>query len=163
MADDTAEIPIWGYELKDYINIGSAETPSWQEITHLLTWEYSNDTNTYEPEYIDPKNNPTYVRSKSAAVEYEKDLYKNNALDAFLVKNRNSMNIAVELVRVYPWELDAEKPTAEKAAFSLTPNALSKSTAGEPVKLTGTITMLDADWTEGTWDASTKAFTAKVG
>lgn len=163
MADDTAEVPVWGYEIKDYINIGSAETANWQEITHLISWEYSNDADKYEPEYLEMKKSPTFVRAKSASVEYEKDLYKNNALDEFLTKNRNGMNIAVELVRVYPWMLDTEKPVADKAAFLLTPNALGKGSAGEPGKLTGTLEMSDADWTEGTWDAGTKAFTAKVG
>ena len=117
MADDTAEVPVWGYEIKDYINIGSAETANWQEITHLISWEYSNDTDKYEPEYLEMKKSPTFVRAKSASVEYEKDLYKNNALDEFLTKNRNGMNIADEHERVYPCMLDTEKPVAEKAAF----------------------------------------------
>ena len=54
MADTTtAEVPIWGDELQDWMNIGDSTTPNWVNVTNLLSWEFSDDANTYEPEYID--------------------------------------------------------------------------------------------------------------
>ncbi len=161
MADSTAQIPVWGDELKDFINIGTSDSPNWLELTNLLSWEFDSDSDAYEPEYIDTKNRPSYTKSKSATIEYEKDLYTNNELDAFLVKNRNNLNLAVEVIRANTWLTGTSgNPVADKAAFSLTPNALDKNSAGEPVKLTGTLSMTDQAWTEGTFDIATKTFTS---
>ena len=50
MADDTTEIPVWGDELKYLINTAGTESPSWQDITHLLSWEDEGDEQAYHPQ-----------------------------------------------------------------------------------------------------------------
>lgn len=152
---DTTEIPVWGDELEDWMNIGTSAAPEWCNVTNLLSWEFDDDQDTYEPEYIDTTKRPVYVRSKSASIEYEKDLYRNNKLDAFLVKNEDNTNIAVQVCRIRTWETGTN---AKMANFLLTPSQLDKNTAGEPVKLKGTLSMNDPAWTAGTFD-STKGFT----
>lgn len=156
MAD--AEIPIWGDELQDWLNIGTSSAPNWQNVSNLLSWEFDDDADTYEPEYIDTKKRPVYTISKSASIEYEKDLYKNNELDAFLVEHEDDTNISVQVCRVRTWESGAVN--AKMANFLLTPSQLDKNSAGEPVKLTGTLSMDSTEWTKGKWDGS--KFTASA-
>ncbi len=151
---DETSLPIWGHELQDWINIGSAETPSWQNVTNLLSWEFDDDAETYDPSYIDTKKKPSFTISKSASIEYEKDLYSNNALDAFLIEHEDDSNVAVEVCRVYTWLGESNAHTAKKAAFLLTPSALDKNSSGEPIKLKGKLTMNDENWTKGTWSGT---------
>lgn len=155
------EEPIWGDELKDYIDTGAESTEQWVEVTNLLSWEFSDDDVTYEPSYIDVKVSPTYVVAKKASIEYEKDAYRGNALDSWLMAHEDEANIATKVCRVRTWE-DASGggKAAKMAAFLLTPQQLDKNSAGEPVKLKGTLSMKDQAWTAGSFDAATKKFTA---
>ena len=159
------EEPIWGDELKDYIDTGTGSTEQWTEVTNLLSWEFSDDDVTYEPNYIDVKVSPTYVVAKKASIEYEKDAYRNNALDAWLMQHEDDTNIPTKVCRVRTWEnaTGGTGKAAKMAAFLLTPQQLDKNSAGEPVKLKGTLSMKDQAWTAGSFNTSTKAFTAQSG
>lgn len=156
----TTEEPIWGDELKDYLNIGESDAESWVEVTNLLSWEFGDDQVTYEPSYIDVKTSPKYVLANKASIEYEKDAYKSNALDTWLMQHEDETNIPVEVCRVRTWEGEPTAHGAKKAQFLLTPNQLDKNSAGEPVKLKGSLSMKDAAWTPGKFAVETKKFTA---
>jgi hypothetical protein len=148
MADNTeTEVPIWGEELEDYLNIGTADAPDWIEVTNLIKWDFDNDEVTYEPEYINTSQKKKFVKDSSASIDYEKDAYKNNKLDAFIMAHEDDKNIPVEVCRVRTWENNA----AKAAKFLLSPKQLDKSTFGEPIKLKGTLSMDDKKWTKGTW------------
>lgn len=157
----TTEVPIWGYELKDYINIGTAAVPVWYEVTNLLSWEMDDDAETYEPDYIDTKVKKKYTVGKSASISYEKDAYKNNAFDAWLMEHEDDSNIPVEVMRVRAWQTETDgKMWAKKASYDITPSQLDKNSSGEPLKLKGDLSMTDEEWTKGTWDGT--AFTEKT-
>lgn len=158
MAD--TEIPIWGWQLQDYINTSSsAASPSYLNVTSLLSWEFADDQKTYEPDYLDTQKKSKYITGSSASIDYEKDAYSNNALDTFLMAHEDDSNIPVEVVRVREWEtVEGGGYKAKKAAFLLTPNQLDKNSSGEPIKLKGSLTMADAGWTSGTFKDGT--FTA---
>lgn len=155
------EEPIWGDELEDYLNLGTGSTDQWVKVTNLLSWEFNDDDVTYEPDYIDVKVSPVYTVAKKASIEYEKDAYKNNALDTWLMQHEDDTNIPVEVCRVRTWENASEGTgkAAKKALFTLTPQQLDKNSAGEPVKLKGTLNMKDQAWTAGSFDSDTSAFT----
>lgn len=157
------EEPIWGDELEDYIDTGTKGAEQWTKVTNLLSWEFSDDDVTYEPDYIDVKVSPTYVVAKKASIEYEKDAYKNNALDLWLMQHEDETNIPTRVCRVRTWEdaSDGEGKAAKMAVFMLTPQQLDKNSAGEPVKLKGTLAMKDQAWTKGSFDAGTKKFAAE--
>lgn len=161
MAEDT-EVPIWGEELKYFLNIGNSSTPDWEEVTHLLSWEDDGDEQTYEPNYIDKKLPSRYVLGTTASISYEKDMFRNNALDTFFQTHEDESNIPVEIMRVYTWLTEGDSPTtytAKKAPFLLSAKMLSKPNSGEPVKATGTLSMDDSGaWETGTWNGT--AFTA---
>ena len=153
------EEPIWGDELEDYIDTGTEGSERWTKVTNLLGWEFSDDDVTYEPDYIDVKVSPTYVVAKKASIEYEKDAYKNNALDQWLMQHEDETNIPTRVCRVRTWEdaADGAGKAARMAVFLLTPQQLDKNSAGEPVKLKGTLSMKDQAWTKGSFNAGTFA------
>lgn len=153
------ETPIWGYELKDYINIGTSESPQWIEATNLLSWEFSDDQQTYEPDYIDVSVSPTFVLGNKASIEYEKDAYRENELDAWLIEHEDDSSIPVEIARVRSWEPSGIGSAAKMATFALTPQQLDKNSSGEPVKLKGTLSKT-GDWARGSFDESTPQFSA---
>ena len=97
----------WGYELENYINIGTPEAPKWVKATELLSWEQSGESKTYEPAWIDRKTPPTLTYGRSCSINMEKDTVRDGELDEWIFKHRND---------------------------------------------------LDEAWSEGTWDASAKAF-----
>lgn len=155
------ETPIWGDELKDYIDIGTEGAPHWLEATNLLSWEFDGDENTYEPEYINRRTSPKFVLGKTASISYEKDLYRSNALDSFLVEHEDDTDVPVRVCRVRTWEGTPAAHGAKMARFLLTPSQLDKNTAGEPVKLKGTLSMSDESWAQGAFDTQALAFTAE--
>ncbi|WP_277071540.1 hypothetical protein [Slackia exigua] len=157
MAD--TEEPIWGDELEDYMDLGQGGAESNVKVTNLLSWESGDDQVTYEPSYIDVKVAPTYVLANKGSIEYEKDAYRNNALDSWLIAHEDETNIPVKVTRVFTWDGEKTAQKAKQALFLLTPKQLDKNSQGEPLKLKGTLAMKDASWTHGTFDSATKKFT----
>lgn len=149
----------WGYELENYINIGTPEAPKWVKATELLSWEQSGESKTYEPAWIDRKTPPTLTYGRSCSINMEKDTVRDGELDEWIFKHRNDLDVPCEIAKVYTWKLDESgKALADKAAFKFTANPHSNSNQGQPVTSAGTFNMSDEAWTEGTWDASAKAF-----
>lgn len=163
MTTTETETPIWGDELEDYIDIGTAAAPNWIEATNLLAFEFDGDQQTYEPSYINRRTPKKYVLGETASISYEKDMYRNNELDEFLAAHEDEADIPVRVCRVRKWEPSGAAFGAKMGRFSLTPNQLDKNTAGEPVKLKGTLTMQDEVWTKGTFNPATLTFTAAGG
>ena len=148
MADNTeTEVPIWGDELKDFLDIGTADTPNLVEVTNLISWEFDDDEDAYEPDYINTRKKKKFIKDSTASIEYEKDAYKGNALDKWIMEHEDDSNIPVRVVRVRTWDNNA----AKAAKFLMTPKQLDKNSSGEPIKLKGSMTMSDDEWTKGTW------------
>ena len=166
MAATETETPIWGDELKDFLDIGTAgegqanDPAMTVEATSLLSWEFDGDEQTYEPSYINRRTPPKFVLGKTASISYEKDMYRHNPLDEFLAEHEDETDIPVSVIRVRTWEGGADAHGAKMARFSLTPSQLDKNTAGEPFKLKGTLSLTYEAWTDGTFNTATPAFTA---
>lgn len=159
---DTAETPIWGYEVQEYINIGTEETPSWQSFTHLASWDESNDAETYEPDYINTKNKTKYTVGKSCSIEFEKDGYRNNVLDTYLIEHEDETDISVQIVKVYTWKESGTtgKVGAKLGNFLMTPSPIDNNSSGEAAKLKASLSMKDGEeWQAGSWDTAKNAFT----
>lgn len=154
-----SETPIWGDELKDFMNLVPGDA-HWVEVTNLLSWEFDDDQETYEPDYINRRTSPTFTLAEKVGISYEKDMYRNNELDAFLAEHEDDTDVPVEICRVRTWEGAAPAHGAKMAPFFLTPSQLDKNTKGEPVKLKGTLSMNADAWTQGTFDTVALAFSA---
>lgn len=148
MAGNTeTEVPIWGDELKDYMDIGTDGVPNWQEVTNLLSFEFDDDEDAYEPDYVNTRKKKKFIKDSTASIEYEKDAYQNNALDAWIMEHEDDSNVPVRVCRVRSWDQNK----AKCAKFLCTPKQLDKNSAGEPIKLKGSLTMSDDEWTKGVW------------
>lgn len=153
-------VPAWGYQLEYYINTGTTAAPTWVKATELLTWDVKGDANTYEPKWLERASSPTFTYGRSCSIDIEKDAMIGGTLDKWMLDNRNKLSIAVEIARVFTWLGTAGAYTADKAAFNFTPSAPSNKDNGQPANLSGTFNMTDTDWSEGTWNETTPAFTA---
>lgn len=160
MSDNTTtEVPVWGDELKDYIEIKTDGSPVWLEATNLLSWEFDDDKTEYEPEYINRRVSPKFTLAEKVSINYEKDLYRNNALDAFFADHEDDTDIPVRIARVRTWSGEHPNFSAKAAGFLLTPSQLDKNAPGEPVKLKGVLSMSDEKWTKGLFNIETLSFT----
>lgn len=155
------EAVAWGYELENYINVGTGEAPKWVKATELLTWEQSGESKTYEPAWIDRKNPPVLTYGRSCSINMEKDTVRDGVLDDWIFEHRNDLDVPCEIAKVYTWKADgAGKTVADKGAFKFTANPHSNSNQGQPVATAGTFNMSDEAWTPGTWDPKTQTFAA---
>ena len=158
MSENT--VPVWGNELEYYINTGTSAEPTWTQATELLTWEPSADPKTYEPAWLDRKVSPTFVQGRACSINWTKDTVKGGALEAWVMEHRNESDLACEVCRVYTWLGTAAAQTADMAAFMFNPADPSNANGGQPVVTSGSLSMADDGWTEGTWNPTTKTFTA---
>lgn len=155
---EAAQVPIWGYELEDYIDIGTAASPSWHKVTNLLSWEVEDDDETYEPDYVDVKGKKKFNVGNSCSISYEKDAYQNNEFDEWIMDHEDDSNIPVRVMRVRTWSKGSDGAMKAKCAgFNMTPKQLDKNSKNEPIKLKGDLNMSDDGWTQGTWNGT--AFT----
>lgn len=145
-----------------YLDTSDAAEPVYTRVTEDSSFNPSADKTTYSPSYKDRKVQPEYVVGKKIAVEYDIDILDDQALQDWFRAHEWDDNVPTRLVRVDRSSgSEAERP-AIMAAFVMNENPIDGA-AGEALKATGTLTMTDADWTTGTFNESTKAFTAASG
>lgn len=161
MSTDTP--PVWGHELQYWLNLGTSATPDWVQVTELLSWANSSDTKSYEPKYLDRQSSPKFAQGRTESIEWTKDYYKAGEIDAWLLTHRNDLNIACQIAKVYSWDGTATALTADMADFLFNPQALTNEQAEQAVIGGGALSMASDGWDEGTWNPTTKAFTATVG
>lgn len=133
-------------------------------VTEDTSFETSNDDNTYEPEYLDRKVQPSYVMSRKTSIEFEVDAVLPGDIQKELYEREDQLNVPVLYTRTVGVDfatgtaLPATALKAKQAQGVLTMNPLSGEASG-PAKLTGSLT-LTTDWTYGTFNESTGIFTA---
>lgn len=129
-------------------------------VTENSAFDPSSDLSTYDPTYKDRVNQPSYVTGKKTTIEMDIDLIDPGTLQEWLLANEDEVNVATEVVRVMMFQPATPGPgyEAKKAAFNLTQNPADGS-AGEAVKLTGTLAMTSDGWTAGVFDPDTATFT----
>lgn len=133
-------------------------------VTEDTSFETSNDDNTYEPEYLDRKVQPSYTMGRKTTMEFEVDAVLPGEIQAKLYECEDELNVPVLYTRTVGVDfstgeaLPATSLKAKQAQGTLTMNPLSGEASG-PAKLTGTVT-LSEEFTYGTFDSGTATFTA---
>lgn len=129
-------------------------------VTENSAFDPSSDLSTYDPTYKDRINQPSYVTGKKTTIEMDIDLIDPGTLQDWLLANEDNVNVATEVVRVMMFKAAVPGPgyEAKKADFNLTQNPVDGS-AGEAVKLTGTLSMTSDGWAAGVFDPATATFT----
>lgn len=129
-------------------------------VTENSAFDPSSDLSTYDPTYKDRVNQPSYVTGRKTTIEMDIDLVTPGTLQDWLLANEDVVNVETEVVRVMMFSPAVPGPgyEAKKATFNLTQNPIDGS-AGEAVKLTGTLSMTSDGWTVGVFDPDTATFT----
>jgi len=162
MSNETNNAPVWGYEQEIYINLGTTQAPDWLKFTGHTSWDEASEAKTFETAWLDRQNQLTFTIGRTTKITWEKDTVAGGELDAWLMENRNEIDIPCEIVKVYTWTGTPQARIADKASFLFTPNPIKNAGASNPMAAGGTLNMESDGWIEGTWDAESDSFTAAV-
>lgn len=133
-------------------------TPTFAQVAGYTAFDGSADISNYEPEYKDTRSMPSYPINKREQIEFEVDYDDAGSFTSFLDTMEDNLDAQVILVKVKAWGTAPYE--AKQGTFSISLNPLDGA-AGEALRHTGTLTLI-GEWTTGTFDTSTKAFTADV-
>lgn len=141
--------PTWTYEVRYYLDTSSTSTPAWTFVDYDSAFDPSRDNDEYEASYKARRTQPKWVTSQSFNIEFGIDIVENETLQDWFVAHEDDVNQPTKVLRVWPEEVSSGTYPAKMAAFNMTENPLDGG-AGEPVKATGTLNMIDDGWTIGT-------------
>lgn len=149
------------YDLQYYIDIadGAEGAPTYERVTDDEAFNPSNDDATYEPKYKCNKTNPKYTTARKTSIELDIDMVESQALQGWLEKHEDDINVPTSVVRV--WSFSDGTSKAKEAKFAMTLGPIDGDAEGA-LKAKGTLAMTSDGWTEGAFDAATKKFTPKT-
>jgi len=152
-----------GIQLTDvfqyYLDISDSTTAAYERVTEDSSFDPSSEQTTYSPSYKDRHVQPEYVTGKKITVDFEIDIMEDQSLQDWFKTHEWDDNVATKLVRVDTSGGTGTARPAIMAAFTMNQSPIDGA-AGEALKAKGTLKMTDAAWTVGTFNETTKAFTA---
>lgn len=157
---DTRNI-VASYDIQHWIKF--ADGSSYIQVTEINTFDVEREANSYEPEYIDKKTQPTYNLGRTDTISFEVDAFGPGGAQQEFAKHEDDQNVPVEYVRTCAYDFEQGQPAtsaalvAKHATAILNMDPLAQE-AGSPVRMTGTI-VIDSDYDKGTFAESTKTYT----
>ncbi len=148
--------------LQYYMDIGDTTTPEYANVTEDTAFDPSVEFGSYTTAYKDRKVQPTISTGKKITIDVDIDIIKGQDLQDWLITHEDDVNVPTKVVRVWTDGTTATALEAKQADFLWNPQQLD-GPAGSPIKGKGTLTMVSDGWVKGTWDSTTKAFTATAG
>ncbi|WP_304508918.1 hypothetical protein [Anaerotignum sp.] len=153
-------------QIADYLNTGTAETPAWSLMgVGFNTLDENPNAQQDSKTYINQVSQTTHIKSYQTQFPFDTDLIASeDAVMALYTIGKNQKTGAdaeLEYIRV---DLFAPHPTLENTyearKFTVAASVTGITGAGgETVKVTGTLYGV-GDAIQGTFDTSTKTFTA---
>jgi hypothetical protein len=144
--------------LQYFLNIGTSTTAEFAQVTEDTAFNPSVNREEYSPKYKCNKVQPKYSAGKTTAIDVDIDV-EDKPLQGWFLDHEDDDNVATDIVRVRTDKGTAPSHPAKKAAFVWNGNPLDGEASG-PLKVTGKLDMTSDGWTEGTFNTSTKTFTA---
>lgn len=139
--------PTWSYEIEYYVNTSTTSTPAWTFVDYDTSFNPTRDNTTYDASYKARKVQPSWVVASRFTVDFDIDIVDDETLQDWFVANEDVQNAPTDILRV--WKTGSSPYAAKKAAFICNCNPLDAE-AGGPAHATGTMTMVDDGWTDGT-------------
>lgn len=158
--------PVTNEALQHWIKLTGASGSTYMQVTEDTSAGTEREASTYEPTYIDRKNQPKYNIGRTDTVTIEIDAHANAELHAELVKLEDVLETPIDYVRTLAYDFEKQAPApsnaliAKHAIAKMSVNPLSVDDVA-PLKITATITISE-DYEYGTFDSQTKSFTAKT-
>lgn len=161
---ETATRLLGAYEIQNYVKFLDVDTESgYFRFTEVNSFEVEAETEDYETEYIDKKNQTKYAMGKTVSVEFETDAMLPGQLQAQLLKREDKFNVPVEYVRTSTYDpktdafVENTALAAKHAKGALTVKPLTAE-SGSPAKISGTLSISD-DFDYGTFNETTNTYT----
>lgn len=158
--------PVTNESLQHWIKFldQTSGTARYYQVTEDTSASTEREAKTYEPTYIDRKNQPKYNIGRTDTLTIEIDAHENAELHAELVKREDILEVPIEYVRTLDYDfttqkrVSSDKLIAKHAAAKLSISPLSVDDV-KPLKIAATITISD-DYDLGTFDATSGTYTA---
>ena len=151
---------VYGYQMQHWIKVGETV----YHVEELNSWDASDDDTIYEPKYLDKSTQPKYVLSTKSSVTADCDMLVPSEWHGWCAQHEGEKNIAATYYRTLNVDV-ATGPKLEETALAayevpvmVGVGALTQSD-GNPIRQTFTLDMV-GEKTKGTFNASTKMFTA---
>lgn len=157
---ETARSIVASYDIQHYVKFADG---TYLQVTELNSLENEREANTYEPEYIDKKVQPTYNLGRTDTITFEVDAFGPGGAQQEFAKHEDDQDVPVEYVRTCAYDFAQGEPCAADALVAkhatglLNMNPITQE-AGSPARLTGTI-VIDSEYDKGTFAPSTGTFT----
>lgn len=140
--------PMWTYEVEYYMDLTPTTTPTnWVFVDYDSSFNPSKDNTEYSPSYKARKVQPSWVVGSKVTVDFDIDIVDSATLQSWFKTNEDINNAPCQVLRVFKTGSSPYK--AKKAAFVANINPIDGD-AGSAVHATGTLTMVDDGWTDGT-------------
>lgn len=158
---ETARSIVASYEIQHWVKFEGGS--SYVQVSEINTFDFEREANSYEPEYIDKKTQPTYNLGRTDTISFEVDAFGPGGAQQEFAKHEDDQNVAIEYVRTCAYDFEngeacaADALVAKHATAILNMDPL-KQEAGSPVRMTGTI-VIDSEYDKGTFAESTKTYT----
>lgn len=153
------------HEFADYLNCGTSAEPDWQLMgTGFTSLNESPNAQTNTKKYVNEKSSTTSITQYQTEFSYETDLIVSESAVITLYNiARNHLtgsDAILEYVRVELWNPATEgSTTMYKARKFSVANSVSDISGDDDIAVSGTL-HAQGDPVDGTFDVSTKAFTA---
>lgn len=154
------------YQMQWYIQLyvnGSWTTV--QRMTELNSADHTAEPDEYETAYIERKNQTKYVMSEKSGVEFEIDMVGPDGVQKDLAAIEDLYNVPGRITRTLAYDFatgtacEASALVAKQADCIVNASPIKQGATTDPLRMTVTVSMTD-DWVKGTFNESTKAFTA---
>lgn len=151
------------WEMQHWLEFEGAE--GWGaplRVTEDPTFDTENDDQTYEPKYLDRKNQPVYIMGRKTSLKFEIDAVLPGDIQAKLAACEDKVNVPVRYTRTLAVDVQTGQAlpgtalAAKRAEGTLTMKPIAGEASG-PMKLFGTIN-LTTGYEYGTFNETTKVF-----
>ena len=158
---ETARSIVASYEIQHWVKFEGGS--SYVQVSEINTFDFEREANSYEPEYIDKKTQPTYNLGRTDTISFEVDAFGPGGAQQEFAKHEDDQNVAIEYVRTCAYDFEQGEACAADALVAKHATALLnmdplKQEAGSPIRMTGTI-VIDSEYDKGTFAESTKTYT----
>lgn len=151
------------YQIADYLNTGTAESPEWALMgVGFNTLDENPNAQTESKTYINQRTQTSQIKSYNTQFPFDTDLVKEEAAVMKLYEigrdHKTGSDAEVEYIRVELFNGTEGEYPARKFTVAVEVSGISGE-GGGVVKATGNLNTV-GDFVEGTFDPTTKTFTA---
>lgn len=155
------------YELQHYLKFTDTDgDQKYIRVTETNSAEAERESEDYETEYIDRKEQSKYQLSSTESIEFELDAMLPGGIQRELLKREDDSDVPAEYVRTLTYNPETDQKVGEDELYAKHANCLVNVSpltgeAGSPAKITCSVS-ISGSYDKGTFDAKTLTYTPAV-